>query len=249
MKKANWNFLLGNTLLAATVLLFSQAVMAQQAAPADTGWSGTGELGFVKTSGNSETETLLLNLEFILDQDKWRHRAAANAMSAEDSGTTTAERYGFEWQSDYKLDDKSWLLGAFRYESDEFSAYDNQQTLTFGYGRNLIDNSVSKLVGEIGIGYRDAELALTGVSESEAIIRGLVDYSRQITDNTVFTNRLLIESGSDNTFLQNVTDLSVAMNDKFAMKFGFEYRNNSDVPLGVDDTDTITSATLVYNFK
>ena len=38
------------------------------------------------------------------------------------------------------------------------------------------------------------------------------------------------------------------MNDKFALKFGFEYRNNSDVPPGVDKTDTITSANLVYNF-
>jgi putative salt-induced outer membrane protein len=241
--------LFGTMLLAGTVSLFSQAVMAQQAAPAKTGWTGSGELGLVKTTGNTETESLLLSVEFIREQDKWRHRAAASALSAEDSGNTTAERYGFEWQSDYKLDDKSWILGAFRYESDEFSAFDNQQTLTFGYGRNLVDNAASKLVGEIGIGYRDAELAATGISSSEMIIRGLLDYTLQVTDNSEFTNRLLVESGSDNTFIQNLAGFSVAVNDRFAMKFGFEYRNNSDVPPGVDDTDTITSANLVYNFR
>lgn len=235
-------------LFAFPVLLFSSALMAQPAAPMDPSWTGKGELGFVKTTGNTETESLLMGVEFIREQDKWRHRAAANALSSNDKGVTTAERYGFEWQSDYKLSDKSWVLGAFRYESDEFSAYDNQQSLTFGYGRNLIDNNISKLVGEIGIGYRDSELKTTRISNSEAIIRGLLDYTRQITDNTVFTNRLLIESGSDNTFTQNLTGLSVSMNDKFALKFGFEYRNNSDVPPGVDDTDTITSANLVYNF-
>ena len=175
-------------------------------------------------------------------------RFAANAINAENSGTTTAERYGLEWQSDYKLSEISWVLGSFRYESDKFSAYDNQQTVTVGYGRKLIDTEVSQLVGEIGIGYRDAELRTTGLSESEAIVRGLLDYTRKVTDNTEFTNRFLVESGSDNTFIQNLAGLSVAMNDKFAVKLGFEYRNNSDVPLGVDDTDTITSANLVYNF-
>ena len=237
-----------NILLAGTILLNSAAAIAQQAVPANTGWTGQGEFGLVKTTGNTETESLLLGVEFILEQEKWRHRTAANALRAEDRGVTTAERYGFEWQSDYKLDDKSWVLGSFRYESDEFSAYDSQQTLTIGYGRNLLDNSVSKLAGEIGIGYRDAVLKATRISNSETIIRGLLDYTHQLTDNSEFSNRFLMESGSDNTFIQNLAGLSVSMNDKFAMKFGFEYRNNSDVPPGVDDTDTITSANLVYNF-
>ena len=238
-----------NIVITGSLVLLSQAVLAQQAAPANTGWTGNGEVGLVKTTGNTETESLLLKLEFVREMDKWRHRAAVSALSAEDSGSTTAERYDFEWQSDYKLDDKSWILGVFRYETDEFSAFENQQTLTLGYGRKLIDNAVSQLTGELGVGYRDAEDALTGESDSEAIFRGVLDYTRQVTDNTEFSNRLLVESGSDNTFIKNLLGLSVAMNDKFAMKFGFEYRNNSDVPPGVDKTDTITSANLVYNFK
>ncbi len=243
------NSIFRNTLLAGGILLVSQAVLAQPAAPANTSWTGKGELGLVKTTGNTETESLLLGLEFVRDMERWRHRAAASALSAADSGSTTAERYQFEWQSDYKLNDKSWVLGALRYESDAFSAFDKQQTLTIGYGRKLLDNAVSQLNGEIGVGYRNAEDARTGESDSDAIIRGLLDYTRQVTDNTEFSNRLLVESGSNNTFIQNLMSLSVAMNDNFALKIGFEYRNNSDVPPGVDDTDTITSANLVYNFK
>ena len=234
-----------NVLFVAALLLLTTPLFAQDAD--ELGWTGNGELGFVSTSGNTDTTTAKLGVEFIREMEKWRHRFGANALNAEDSGTTTAERYGMEWQSDYKLSDISWIFGSFRYESDKFSAYDNQQTLTTGYGRKLIDTEVSQLVGEIGAGYRDAELQ-SGFSESEAIVRGLLDYTRQITGNTEFTNRFLVESGSDNTFIQNLTALSVAMNDKFAVKLGFEYRNNSDVPPGVDDTDTITSANLVYNF-
>jgi len=238
---------LSQVLAVVSLAMTSSLVLAQD--PADNGWSGKGEVGLVKTTGNTETESLKLGLEFVREQDKWRHRVAADALNASDTGMTTAERYGFEWQTDYKLDEKSWVLGAFRYESDKFSAYDNQQTLTFGYGRQLLDNAKHNLVGEIGVGYREAELIGTGLTENGAIIRGLLDYTLTVTDNTEFTNRFLVESGSDNTFIKNLTGLSVAMNDRFALKFGFEYRNNSDVPPGVDDTDTITSANLVYNFE
>lgn len=236
-------------LVAGIFMVISPVLLAQDEPVEENGWSGKGELGLVKTTGNTETESLLMGLEFIKEQDKWRHRAALAALNSENSGNKTAERFGFDWQSNYKLTDKSWVLGSFRYESDKFSAFDNQQTVTVGYGRQLIDNAQTQLVGEIGIGYRDAELAATGISESDAIIRGLLDFSRTITDNTVFTNRFLVESGSSNTFYQNLAGLSVSMNDDFAMKFGYEYRHNSDVPPGVDDTDTITSANLVYNFK
>ncbi|NNE04286.1 MAG: DUF481 domain-containing protein [Xanthomonadales bacterium] len=234
--------------LVAAMALAPSLVLAQDPADDDNGWSGKGELGLVKTTGNTETESLLMNLEFVREQEQWRHRAAINALSSEDTGTTTAERYGFEWQSDYKLDDISWVLGSFRYESDEFSSYDNQQTLTVGYGRQLMDNARHSLVGEIGAGFRDAELQ-NGTSESGAIIRGLLDYTLAVTDNSQFTNRFLVESGSDNTFIKNLAGFSVSMNDRFALKFGFEYRHNSDVAPGNDDTDTITSANLVVNFQ
>ncbi|MDX1461245.1 MAG: DUF481 domain-containing protein [Xanthomonadales bacterium] len=239
------NYLVKTSVVSLLLMLPTGAALAQSSA--DEGWSGKGELGLVSTTGNSETESLVLGVSIIKEQDKWRHRVAADALSAEDSGETTAERYGFEWQSDYKLDDVSWVLGSLRYESDEFSSYDNQQILTFGYGRQLLDNAKHQLVGEIGLGYRDAELQIGG-SETGAIVRGLLDYSLAVTDNSEFTNRFLVESGSDNTFIKNLLGFSVSMNDKFAMKFGFEYRHNTDVLPGKDDTDTITSANLVYNF-
>jgi putative salt-induced outer membrane protein len=233
---------------AVALLLLAAPLAAQDAAEEeDKGWTGKGELGFVSTTGNTDTTTLKFGLEFVREMEKWRHRFAAHALNAEDTGTTTAERYGLEWQSDYKLSDVSWVFGSFRYESDQFSAYDNQQTFTAGYGRTFIDDGVTKFFGEIGAGYRDAELQ-SGMSESDAIIRGLLDYARQVTDNSEFTNRFLVESGSDNTFLQNLAGFSVAMNSKFAVKLGFEWRHNTDTPFGVDDTDTITSANLVYNF-
>ncbi len=39
------------------------------------------------------------------------------------------------------------------------------------------------------------------------------------------------------------------MSERFALKLGWEYRHNSEIPVGVlDKTDTTTTANLVYNF-
>ncbi len=236
--------------IAAALLAASLAVpaLAQDAEEPDYGWSGKGEFGLVSTSGNTDTSSLNLALEFIYDSERWRHRLGGGAIYAEDSGETTAERYNFGAQSDYKLSQKSYLFGAFRYEMDEFSAYEDQTTLTFGYGRQVLDNERHQLKMEAGLGYRTSTLQTTGESEDDMIVRGLADWVWHLTASTDITDRFLVESGADNTFFQNDLGLAVAINSRFALKFGFQVRHNTDVEDGVDKTDTLTSANLVYKF-
>ncbi len=41
----------------------------------DTSWNGVGEFGFVSTSGNTDTQTLNLRLEFTKETLDWRYTA------------------------------------------------------------------------------------------------------------------------------------------------------------------------------
>ncbi len=225
---------------------------AEPEAPAGwlRGWTGKGEFGLVKTTGNTDSEAVNLKLEFVKQSELWRHRFFGAALTTSEDGDKDTERYQVEIQSDRKLTDRSYLFGAFRWDADKFGAYDPQLTLTAGYGRELMKSERHLLKAEIGAGYRDLEERISGASSSEAIIRFLVDDTWKITDNTEWVNRLLVESGSDNTFSQFNTGLAVAMNDKFAIKVGFEARHNSEVPPGdTDKTDTTTTVNLVYNFQ
>ena len=234
----------------AGVLLFTSSIYAQdEEAVVDTGWTGTGEFGFVSTSGNTDTETLNLKLEFIKEMEQWRHRFTTAALTSSKDGTKDAKRYSAEFQSDRKLSEKSYLFGAVRWDVDKFGAYDPMQTVTLGYGRQLMKSDTHELKAEIGLGYREMEDATTGISSNDAIARFLLDDIWAITPTTAWTNRLLVESGSDNTFTQFNTGLAVSMSERFALKFGFELRNNSDIPATVlDKTDTTTTMNLVYNF-
>lgn len=233
----------------AALLGVSQPVMSQDEGEEQEGWTGKGEFGYVQTSGNTDTSALNMALEFTYEKDQWRHRLGATALRSEQDDMLDAERYTLGAQSDYKLSVRSYVFGAFRYGADKFAPYDPVSTLTAGYGYTIIDSGPHYLLGEIGAGYRTQEDALTGESENDAIARGRLDYRWAVSETTEFANLFLVEAGSDNTFMQNDTSLSVAINARFAVKTAFQVRHNTDLPPGaVDDTDTQFTTNLVYKF-
>jgi len=245
----NWvKIILAGSLFLSAVSVFAQD---EEEVAVETGWTGTGEFGFVSTTGNTETVALNAKLNFIRTGERWRHRFSGTALQTSEDGNKDNERYTMELQSDRKINEKSWLFGAFRWDADKFGSYDPQMSFTAGYGRQLMRSEKHELKGEIGAGYKKLEERVSGDSSSEAIARFLLDDSWQVFTTTLWTNRLLVEAGSSNTFTQFNTDLAVSMTDRFAVKLGFEVRHNTDVPQDIVDsenTDTITSANLVYNF-
>jgi len=235
---------------AGALLLSAASVFAQdeEEAVVDS-WDGSGEFGFVNTTGNTESVAMNMKLNFVRTGPRWRHRFSGTALLTSEDNITDNERYTVEVQSDRKLSEQSWLFGSFRWDADKFGSYDPQVSLTAGYGRHLMKSEKHELKGEIGAGYRKLEERESGFSSSEAIARFLLDDSWQMFKTTLWTNRLLVETGSSNTFTQFNTGLAVSMTDKFAIKLGFEARHNSQIPPGdTENTDTITSANLVYNF-
>jgi len=237
--------------LASGLFMLATNAFAQDDAEEETplGWTGVGELGYVKTSGNTDSSALNLKLEFVKTTKSWRYRFAGTALTTSEDGTKENERYTAEAQADRKLNEKSYVFGVYRYDADKFGAYDPSQSVTVGYGRQLMNSEKHILKAEIGAGYRSQKETITGEKFDDAIIRILLDDSWQIFETTAWTNRLLIETGSNNTFTQWNTGLAVSMTEKFALKLGFELRNNTTVPPGDSEkTDTVTSANLVYKF-
>jgi putative salt-induced outer membrane protein len=126
-------------LLMTTFVLLAQTAVAQSITPADElGWSGKGEMGLVRTTGNTESEALNFNLEFVKTTATWRHRFSSTTLTTSEDGIQDNERYQLGIQSDRKVSDISYLFSAFRFDADKFGAYDPQTTLTIGYGREFM---------------------------------------------------------------------------------------------------------------
>jgi putative salt-induced outer membrane protein len=61
-------------------------------------------------------------------------------------------------------------------------------------------------------------------------------------------SRFPVESGSSNTFPQNELAVEVKMTDKLPLSVAYAVRHDTDVPAGVEKTDQLTTANIVFAF-
>lgn len=210
-------------------------------------WSGEAELGMLFTRGNTETSTTNAKLKIQYDTEHWAHRLQLEYLTAEDRGTTTADRFLAGYRSTYKLSERAYAFGSLRYEDDRFAGYDQRTTEVLGYGRKLYTGPVFLWDVEIGGGARQTDLT-DGSSTDEAIYRVATLLTWNITETSSLKEELSVEGGSENTYTESITELKVRINAALAMKVTFAVKDNSDVPVGIKHTDTETAVTLVYDF-
>ncbi len=216
------------------------------------GWTGTGEVGLAVSRGNSKSETLNAKLGLNKESERWKHDFGLQVLrvkgEVDDEFELTANRYEFTSSSAYKFNPRSYMVGAFRYENDDFAPFEYQGIFSLSYGYKVIDNEDTRLSFEAGPGYRRAKDRTTGDVDGNAVARGKVDFRRQLTETTELTNAFLVEAGSDNTFVQNELGVSVKINSSLALKTALQARHNAEVAPGKDKTDTLFTTNLVFGF-
>ena len=233
-----------------TALLLSLTAVAPSMAetkPVLDEWKGNVELGMVNTTGNTETQTINAKAKGALEQKDWRHTVTFESLTSSDQNVTTAERYVLNGQSDYKIGNHNYFFIMLNYEDDRFSGYDYRVTEAVGYGRRVLHEPDMTLDLEIGPGARQSELE-TGGSEDEITLRGAAKFAWKLSDTSSFTEDLTVDAGEDTTVTKSVTALTAQINGSLATKVTYTVKNTSDVPVGVEKTDTETAVTLVYSF-
>jgi len=224
------------------------AVMTAGATMADEGpWTAKAGLGYLGTSGNSET----VNVNGVFDLGykigRWEHGLNLLAIGAEADSQSTAERYGLGYKAKWNIRDYDYAFGNINYDKDKFSGVEQSLSETVGYGRRIWNTPVHVLNAEAGIGFRQQDF-LDGTSANGAIVRLGGDYLYNFNDVASFTQVLVFEIGDDNTSTLATSGLNTKLRDQLALVLGYTIKNNSDVPAGVDKTDTFTSINLEYTF-
>ncbi|MBC8210577.1 MAG: DUF481 domain-containing protein [Gammaproteobacteria bacterium] len=227
-------------------IFFSAQALAETTSATDA-WKASAEIGYVSTSGNTETSTLNAKAMATNENAQWRHKIEATTLNASDAVKTTAKKFTLEGQSDYKLQQSNYLFGVVAYEDDKFSGYDYRLTESIGYGHRVVDQTDLSLDLEIGPGARQSKLD-NGDSENEALLRGAAKLGWNISKTSKFAENFSVEVGEDVTVSKSVSSLSSQIDGNLSMKLTFTYKNTSSVPVGFDETDTETGVTLVYTF-
>ena len=133
-------------------------------------WSGSVELGFVDTNGNTEETTTKSRAEIFRETDQWKYTFLFNSSYSQTDGNNTAEKYFVANRLAYKYSEKDYIYGYHSYDDDRFSGFDYITTFSIGYGRTLLNNETMEWNAEIGPGYRYPKEDSGDVTE-EAVVR------------------------------------------------------------------------------
>jgi len=231
------------------ILLILSAVLSAHvyAEEAEGPWSGKAGLGYLSTDGNSETTNLNADFGLGYDMGRWHHSLNALAIGGSTTGVTTAERYFLGLKSDFDINAVSYWFGLVDLDKDKFSAYDLRTTEALGYGRRLIDTDSRKWNVEIGAGASQLE-PIIGDDISDAILRLATDYLWKFSETAEFEQTFGVESGDSNTFLQSVSSVKATLYENIGLRLSYSLKNNSDVPVGIEKTDSFTAISLEYGF-
>jgi putative salt-induced outer membrane protein len=210
-------------------------------------WSGNVRLGYLATTGNSETTNANFAFGVNYATGKWNHGMTGSAIGASEDDETTAEAYTLGWKSTYDYTERDYLFGRVDWLKDKFSGYDQQLSESVGYGRRLIVQPHQKWNVEIGAGARQSELR-TGDEQKETILRLGTHYEYLFNESAQFNFDMGVEAGEDNTFTEAVLGLKTKLVGSLAAVLAYTVRNNTDVPDDTEKTDTMTSVSLEYSF-
>ena len=208
---------------------------------------GNVKFGYLATTGNTETSSLNTSFEAKYIAGTWHHEATASAINASENKVTTAEAYEAGWKSGWDFTDRDFVFGRLNWRKDRFGGFDTQFSQTVGYGRHIIDTDVHTLDGELGFGARQSEDQL-GATQNETIATGALKYKWQFSDTSDFSQSFRVEVGGDNTFSESVTAVTARLIGALNLVASYTIRNNSDVPVGTEKTDTRTAVSLEYAF-
>lgn len=218
------------------------------AAPAQAQWANEISLGYLASSGNTETETLNGKATLVYKTEAWTNTFVGQGAYSTEDDETTAERYGAADKFAWNLSDRDYLFAALEWDKDLFGGIRERMSETAGYGRHVLTGPVHLLDLEIGAGARQNELNDTREEENDLIGRAAANYQWTISESSQFVQQLKVESGESNTYLESLSELKLTIVGDLFAALSYTVKHNTDVPDSAEKTDTYTAVSLAYSF-
>jgi putative salt-induced outer membrane protein len=245
-------------LLPVVAALLPAAACADDPPP---GWSGKGQAGYVQARGNSDSDAANAALDVFLNRGDWLHALHVDGLYGKSAGVTSAERWDLRLQSNYAISSALYSFGAINYQDDWFSGFQYQVSLTGGIGYKFFNTERTRLSAQAGVGYRslrpelllkdnDGAVYARVLQDTQAEVVGVagIDFEHDFNGTTKITDKLIAESGSNNTSVQNTLALLVKMTNKLSLAAAYNLIDNTSPPGNLKKLDTVTTLNVLYEF-
>ncbi|MCK0127761.1 DUF481 domain-containing protein [Erythrobacter sp. F6033] len=220
-------------------------------------WSGKGELGGFRSTGNTSNTGVTAILSMKREGIDWTHKINARADYQENEGVANRERFLASYEPNYNVSDRLFIFGLAQYERDRFQGISSRYAVSGGLGYQIIDQPSLKLSAKAGPAFRVTDF-VDGRSESQIAALFGVDFDWDITDRLTLTHdtNAVAEAGgaatviidSSNTSIDLVTGLNAKISNSLTARLSYAYEYDSNPPPGAVGTDTLSRVTLIYGF-
>jgi putative salt-induced outer membrane protein len=217
------------------------------------------ELSYIKTNGNTNTESFALDARAKQKWDRHNVKAKLEAAYSEEDGVESKNKWLIEGNYDYDIS-KSWafdyLIG---YKSDKFTSYDYQFYTGPGAKYKALKTKTQELNLQGNILYSQddirEDLTLTppvyDATEEYASWRAELDYTWKFTGSTKFIQEATYRSqvdDSDNYFVTSKTAIESKMTDIFSLGISYKVDYANQVAAGTERTDETFSVSLIIDY-
>lgn len=242
----------------AVALGFAAAVAAQEpcpcppaAKPPEPVWKSKLSLGYLATTGNSDTSTLGASLLVSREPEPWGLEIFGSYDKAEDEGVVKTERALARLRVRRTLGERWELFGEASGEQDENAGFELRFLLSAGVTYHALKGPKHLLDLDAGLTWTDEDRVEPAADASFAGGLTGLRYEYKLSEHATVSERLAaylsFEESSD-WRLESQTALEAALTDRLALKIGYEVRYVNEPVGGREDTDTTARVALVLNF-
>ena len=217
-------------------------------------WTGSADVGFSLTSGNSDTRALTVGARAARETTRDKISVYANAIQASNSTTgesvTTAEAVWFGGRYDVNVSDKTFVFGSADFEIDTPQQLDLRSVFGGGFGYRWIRSERTKL-DVFGGGAFNREFYSDGTRRSSGEVLLGNDLNYKITDATTLEQRFVLYPNVSRVGdFRSTFDATVVtqFSDWLGWQFTVGNRFNSDPVPGSQKNDFLFSTGIRATF-
>jgi len=212
-------------------------------------WEGETGVGLVRATGNATESSVSGMADLSYAVKPWTHNLLGDYYRSAEEGEPTQDRASIAYKADRELGGAWYGWGAIRYERDEFADIERRWATLLGIGYKFLNSEAHKLGAELGVGRRDSRFVSPRAVSKETVASLGVNYKGKLSETVSLSQRLLVESGEDNTLLSSTSGLTVQMSERLAFNISYSLRKNSDIPgPRGGKTNSLTTVNLLVTF-
>ena len=205
------------------------------------------EFGAIVTSGNSDDQNVKFKGTVDWNRGDWIYGFSSDGFRSSKNNELNAQRLYHVGRAGHNINEFSFINARVSYEDDRFSGFDSQSDFSVNYGRNMLRSSSSMTLAiNVGLGMRRS--VRMDKSSNEAIGRVEGNYLWNLSPSASFTQDFSLDSGSDSSIFRLESGLQSQIMDNLSLRFSIKIKHQTQVPIGREETDTETAATLVLSF-